>query len=349
MKKILFGLLAILSLSELKATVRTVSNDPNGGAEYSTLLAAYTAAVNGDTLYLEGTDINYEISDNGSPWAKSLVVMGIGIRPVKTNPRKTKIRGNGGGSFFMNALASGSKFHGIQFQTSNSFSGTISNITYENCSFLSNYETSGIHFNNFVFRNCWFHTNIGFNGNGNINNILLTSCIVNGFIDGATNGVVSNFIIDHCIFLTSGNITTGVKNATISNSIFMNSNNLGSFNNCTIAYNIARLNNVFPPSGTGITFGGNIDNTDPMLVNCPINTGFDAGINHNYHLLTGSPCIGAGTGGSDIGPHGSLSKFSETGEVLFAPIMRTLFINNTTVVPNGTLNVNISASKPYDN
>lgn len=346
MKKIILLGLLFLCHAPIRATVFSVSNDPNGGAQYNTIVDAYNAATNGDTLYLEGTDIDYQISDVSNPWSKALVVVGIGIRPVKSSMRRTKITGIGNGLFFMNPAGSGSRFYGLQFQTPNSFSGIISQVVYENCEFLANYEFSNMDFNNFSFRNCWFtHLNLG---GGSYYNAMFSSCIFNGFINGASNGFVSNIIFDHCLFLSTGMLTSGIKNTTISNSIFMNCSDLGLFTNCFILNNIARLPNLFPPSGTAVTFGGNIDNTDPMLVNCPINTGFSSNDPRDYHLLPGSPCIGAGTVGSDIGPHGSLTKFSETGEVLFTPIMRTLLINNTTVVPNGTLNVHIYSTKPND-
>src|SRR5687767_14033193 len=69
-----------LILNMAFATVRTVSNDTAGGAQYNSLHNAYNAANNGDTLLVEGTNLNYGV-DNGCNqfWNKNLMVIGAGI------------------------------------------------------------------------------------------------------------------------------------------------------------------------------------------------------------------------------------------------------------------------------
>jgi hypothetical protein len=66
-------------------------------------------------------------------------------------------------------------------------------------------------------------------------------------------------------------------------------------------------------------------------------------------VQAGSVAIGNGSDLTDIGVHGGTSNFNESGEVLIAPIMRLLVINNTNVQPNGTLNVQVNATKPTGN
>ena len=97
-----------------------------------------------------------------------------------------------------------------------------------------------------------------------------------------------------------------------------------------------------PPSGA--TGTGNLNNTDPSFVNVPFNTNYST--THDYHLQSGSPAIGTGLNGSDIGPHGSGTNFSESGEVLIAPIVRSL---STSVGAGGTLNINVNATVPNSN
>ncbi|HJW30299.1 MAG TPA: hypothetical protein VJ508_13800, partial [Saprospiraceae bacterium] len=89
MKNLLSIFAALFLMSNASfATVRTVSNHPLGGSQFATLDAAYNAAVNGDTLLLEGTNLIYT---KASAWAKALVVIGQGINTSKTNFKKTII------------------------------------------------------------------------------------------------------------------------------------------------------------------------------------------------------------------------------------------------------------------
>ena len=81
MKKSILLLAAIASIaSATHANVLTVSNDLAGGSQYSTLLGAYSIALSGDTLLIEGTNTVYQAP---APWAKQLVVIGIGFNPNK--------------------------------------------------------------------------------------------------------------------------------------------------------------------------------------------------------------------------------------------------------------------------
>ena len=351
MKTTILFLVALLSVSITSATVRTVSNDPNGGAQFNTLMNAYNASSSGDTLLLEGTNIAYTYSGE---WIKSLVVIGIGFNPQKANPRLTYIT-----SLTINSNASsggnGSRFYGIEFTTVSVGAGaSIANLLFENCSFYDNfrfptqfnYQTAS----NIVFRNCIFKSQNGSNINfssGQIlmTGVLVTNCIFNGYLNGFFN-TVSSPIIDHCLFLINDGSASirNFNNATITNSIFMNSATIqsGSNGNAFISC-ISRLGSV--PTGNGST--GNFNNTNPNFVNYTLGSLYNT--SHNYQVQAGSVAIGAGSDLTDIGVHGGTSNFNESGEVLIAPIMRLLVINNTNVQPNGTLNVQVNATKPTGN
>src|SRR5215211_3890231 len=72
-----------LSLSAgvtIHATVRTVSNQPGLVAQYTTIQAAVNASANGDTVYVQGSNIQYAgftITD------KRLTVIGPGWSPMQ--------------------------------------------------------------------------------------------------------------------------------------------------------------------------------------------------------------------------------------------------------------------------
>lgn len=349
MKKsiLVFAILTAIAVNT-NATIRTVSNDPVGGAQYATLVAAYTAATTNDTLLIEGTNI---VHATPSPWAKQLVVMGIGFNPTKTSYRLSQISG-----ITCNSSGNGSRFYGISFTASCNVNSIINNYTFSNCNFSGTFSINGfVGSSNLSFINCMFSSGSNnFDGPGgasNYSNILFTSCVFNGWIEGNSN-TTGTLTVDHCLFLNSSLCISSIRNSVISNSIFMNTTTPVNTNsgNLTLTNNLSRLNTVFPPTSTysANTATGNITNSSTFnfVTYTPGNL---YSIAHNYHLPAASPAIGAGTGGSDIGPHGSLTNFNETGEVLTLPIVRTLNINNTTVVTNGILNVQINASKPNDN
>jgi hypothetical protein len=142
---------------------------------------------------------------------------------------------------------------------------------------------------------------------------------------------------------TSTAFFSGIQNASISNCIFMNMVPAGT-TGCTYLNNICRVAGTFPPAGN--TGSGNISNTDPMLVSYTFGTLYNA--SQDYQLQAGSPGIGAGSDLTDIGIHGGTSKFSEQGEPLIAPVVRSVIITTPVVAPNGTLNVEVTASKPAE-
>ena len=116
MKKLIFSLIACIGIfSQGHATVRTVSNDPLGGAQYNSLQAAVNASSNGDTMLIEGTNIPYGL-DCHARWNKSITVIGIGFNPQKDNPRKVFFSITCGPDWFViNNGGNGSKIYGIEF------------------------------------------------------------------------------------------------------------------------------------------------------------------------------------------------------------------------------------------
>lgn len=359
MKSILGILAAFLLLSSNSiATVRTVSNDPAGGSQYATLQAAYTSAASGDTLLLEGTNLNYSINEY---WNKSLVIIGIGFNPQKQNAKRSRILQAWAGPVDMVGFqtnATGSKFYGIEF--TGTYNGGVNiqlstatnNILFENCKFNGFVTFASLSANNWVFRNCIFDSNNAFNVHLSsttslISNVLFTNCVFDGYIEGYSNPNV-NFTFDHCLFLTTTTTTfSNLQFATITNNIFMNGFPCCGATNSIFNNNLSRIAGTFPPSGVGNSGSGNIAGSDPNFTSYTVATLYAT--SNNYQLQAGSPAIATGTGGSDIGVHGGGSGFSRFGEVLHTPIVRSVNIQNTSVAPNGTLNVDVNITKPNDN
>jgi len=344
-KTLFFTTILALATTFGFATVLTVSNHALGGSQYNDLQSAYDAAEDGDTLIMEGTNVNY-IWNRTVDWDKSLTVIGAGFNANKPLFRKTFIESSHTSyRIQIGSNGSGSSFYGIVYKTGIGQAGATNDLTFEDCEFQEYFNTGNEITTNLIFRNCIFNDNNGYNmilGNGAAIAVLVSNCVFDGYIHG-NNSLENILVVDHCLFLRSG--STGafydVKNASISNSIFMNTIPDGT-SSCQYMNNICRVEGTFPPEGN--SGSNNISNTDPMLVDYTFDQYYNN--SHDYALQPGSPCIGTGVGGVDIGVHGGTSMFSEYGEPLIAPVVRYIQINNTTVLPNGTLEVNVSASKP---
>lgn len=345
----------ISSLTTLQATVRTVTNDGSGGSQYSSLLAAYNAASNGDTLLLEGTNVqynNYAGTVPTSAWNKSLTVIGIGFNPQKDHPRKSRIGNNAHTSylsagFYIGASGSGSRFYGIEFAVNVYSYGTLTNVLFEDCDFNGFYNFDGYSASGIAFVNCIFdadnssNVQVGSTGNS-LTNVQFISCLFDGQVNGASN-TIGGMLFDHCLFLSTSAPFTGLYNALIKNSIFMNAT--PSASNSSWINNISTQSTVFH-TGNGNSGSGNLYSTDPVFVNYTAGSLYNN--NHDYNLQAGSPALGAANDATDIGIHGGYSKFHESGEVLITPIIRSMTINQSNAAPGGTINVNIHASKPND-
>jgi hypothetical protein len=111
--------------------------------------------------------------------------------------------------------------------------------------------------------------------------------------------IINNTIVN-TISLDAINIGTGSDYVTVKNNIlaYTNGEGIDIFNNPTPAnithdYNCFYSNVVAPIQGHSI--GSNSIIADPMFENLSA---------HNYYLQTGSPCLGAGEGGANIGALG---------------------------------------------
>ena len=355
MKKIIMLLtLAVFNICLSYAAVRTVSNHPAGGALYSNLEAAYNNSSNGDTLLIEGTDIPYFLPGcPAAPWVKSLTVIGIGFNPDKQIPKRAKIGTQGCAStfdFLITGSGSGSSFYGIEFTSGVGTSTTtaLNNIVFEDCKFNVDFNFICTPTTNFAFRNCIFdgdnNANLLFGQCGTSATGIISNCVFDGYVSG-NNSPLTAVVFEHCLFLSTTALPfTGVHYAIIKNNIFMNLFPDGTFYS-TYENNLCRVAGTFPPSpANGNTASGNIEATDPLFVNTPAGSLYNT--SHDYHLQAGSAAVGTGSDGTDLGVHGGFTGFSESGEVLINPIIRSMNILNTSVASNGTLNVQIHATKP---
>jgi hypothetical protein len=347
MKTLITFLLAILIICQVGlAKVRTVSNNLEGGAQYTTLQAAHDASSNDDTILVSGSNTVYGMGF----WSKKLVVIGEGFNTQKENFKTTKF-GKGssgagsGGSWSFASGGNGSKFYGIHFinecttctYANGLFCGT--NNLFENC-LMERWVIAG---NNVQYTNCIFLQAMLLHGT--LIGVRFANCIFNAYLEGNTS-VAQNTEVNHCLFLSQGTLFGSLVGLTFKNNIFVNSSNFSGITGATFKNNICRLSATFPPAGN-TNGGGNQVGVDPLFVSYTFGSLYFA--SNDLDLQPGSPAIGAADDLTDIGIHGGYSHFSEYGEPLIAPVVRSVNIINPIVVPGGTMNVRVQASKPNDN
>ena len=111
------------------------------------------------------------------------------------------------------------------------------------------------------------------------------------------------------------------------------------------------------PSTTNITFGagnnslpagstasGNLINQDPLLVDAALTVLTNDWRIFDVHLGAGSPGIGAGTDGKNIGIYGGTSATISGNANI--PQIQSMNLDNSTVPAGGLIQIKVVATKP---
>ena len=357
--KSLFTILACLISGLIYGqTVRYVDNtasSPGGAHVYTQLQAAIDSADAGDIIHVRGSATSY----GSVTLDKQLEIFGIGFNPDKDIPLHSYLN-----NFRMNAGSSNSRISGffIGGDLSIAYEGgtySLSNVSIDNCRIgrlntaVACCNTRSI--DNFIIRN-----NVVGNENngsaqayfdlvgsyGSVSNAVITNNIILGETDG-TYGTLeaTGALIKNNLFIGAGsqNAFFNLTNSTVANNIFLGRApaGSGSLSNVVFSNNISfsTATDTLPAVGSGITGTGNIIGTDPILVDVSTGATVDVGV-IDPTPDTGSPLIGAGTDGTDIGVTGSTIPWDGTGVPL--PLIQQL--NVTEVIKQGdNLNVNVKA------
>lgn len=363
---LLINLLLAGVLLPAQGAIRTVSNDPTRPAQFTTFDAAQTASAAGDTIYLYGSPFNY----GDITIRKRLVVMGAGYGPNNQFGQPTRVNTI---YFFRDTSTdpSGSVITGLFINGEIRQSGTLAT---NNITIFRNWvggtvllHLSGSQLSSgFVIYNNIISTISGsanFRTDPSSTNILIANNIIRNAITTLNSNTV---LIDHNIFLGSNNLYR-IYNAIISNNIFVRSSG-NIFNDqvvfCTFSKNISLQSTIGPASqysppdifeatytgagGGSNSGGGNLVGTNPLFVNVPNNDTYNA--TYNYRLQASSPGKNYATDGTDVGIYGGSYPFPSGGNPgsgfdtsPMPPIPQVISVNiqNATIAPNGTLNVQV--------
>jgi hypothetical protein len=229
MKKSLLLLFLLLTVSQVFATIRRVNNNPGvtlvTNLVFADFNAAHTAAVSGDTIYIEPSDINY----GGISLSKKLVIIGPGYLLNKNPNTPFDKRSARVAQISFNSGSIGSKVYGLEVKAPNGIFGdilisqsgsdteiayclfndlrgitsaTLSGSTVSNCFIIGGIDNSSLSVNRAVISNNIVWGSIETSGNDNIvrNNIIFGGATFSGLVynniiyqNGDANLIFSNF------------------------------------------------------------------------------------------------------------------------------------------------------------
>lgn len=344
MKNVFASLLvALLLLGACVAQAQTIRRVNNSGLNvagvniYPTLQAAHDAANSGDIIYLEPTNISY----GSLTCVRPLTIIGNGYFLTQNPGLQVDTREAITGAITFANGSAGSRITGCTI-TSTVYIGA-NNITMER-----NYQSSG-------------YTYIGYNGTTGpvtVSGIIFRQNFVdNGYgpyVYASSSTTVSNVSIANNII--TGGISSAATYTTMSNILVSNNviGNLASNNSVGIQVDNAVIkNNILTYTGTGTSFtprnnaysynisgnaafgtaNGNQQNVTPAS----LFVGGTASTDGAFQLRTGSPAIGTGESGADVGAFGGAVPYRIAG----IPNVPTIYQYSQSVSGN-SLNATIS-------
>ncbi|SNS48789.1 hypothetical protein SAMN05421640_0354 [Ekhidna lutea] len=313
---------------------------PTGAHIFADVTSAIAAASPGDIIHVIPSQFTYP---NFTVTKDSLTFFGIGYNPNKEQPSVVFVT-----NVTIDVGVFGTRLSGINIATlfiGTSATGSLGNI------FIENGEIDEIEGSNccgqttvssIIIRNCILGQNL--QGSNHVINlrdtyvsstsVVITNNIIMGSNTTSSGGYgsisVTDAIIKNNLFLGNGSTTdfafNDMQTSTISNNIFLGRQPItdatgGDVGNSTFNNNITfgAVNDTIP-TGNGNTSNGDLINTDPLLVNVPIVDDWD--FTYDPSPDTGSPAIGAGNDGNDIGVSGGTIPYSSTGSPL--PVIQVL-------------------------
>ncbi|MDZ4822874.1 MAG: right-handed parallel beta-helix repeat-containing protein [Flavobacteriales bacterium] len=325
--KIILMSVAMLAASTLTATIHNVNNlSPNPG-QYSTPSAAVAAAMSGDTLLLAGTGMSYG-SFNVD---KQLTILGPGW-----------IVNGGGysgnaqvGTIALTTLsAAGTKVMGLRLFQINTNDGliniytgiTVQRCVIDDCIFTGNDDWSGCLIEGNLFTSPGANT---FSTAATSN--IIASTIRNNIFNGIMYYVNSNLITQN-IHLGNSNGNTAIVSTGTGNT-FTNNVVIGRNCNTIDVTSTVNANITYLCMNPNLPGAGNFPNTNPMFVNYV--NGLYSWL-HDFHLQAGSPALGMGVSGYDIGVYSGGGIYRKDGEPDI-PVMRAATVTGGVIHPANSI------------
>ncbi len=305
--RIFFMIILVIAIcaftTSATATIWRVDSNPSNEADFRTLSAAHSGAQSGDTLYVMGSGVRY----GSLTLTKKLFIFGPGYfldQNPNTQARPVSAKGD---NINFNSGSNGSLFTGLEVREV-TIGVSVKNITIKRNRIV--YSTSGnillIHSsasNSSILQNYIQNTNSNTAADAiDVNSSVQGVLIANNFIDIPTTGDAieahSSALLD-----VKNNVIRGrvlVYNSIFHNNILRDDSFSGSFNSV--------FNNIANGTQFAAFDATNQSNVDMATVF--VDTTSSDG---RWQLETGSPAIGAGTQGVDVGMFGGENSYVLSG------------------------------------
>jgi hypothetical protein len=340
-KNVLFGLVSLLSaLTGFSQTIYIANNNPGatGGTHVFTgqnpIGEAVLAASDGDIIYVVPSisDYYYNVLVD-----KAVTITGGGFNPDRPGSPVSRVTGP------ISVQHNNVRLSGLVIGEVD-FNGTLLNIMIDKCRISALIVSGGSTIPGAIIENCLLGEDlqisppyIHFQNSGSVtlsNNIIYSQ-------GSAIQGLYAS-TIENNAFLTQypSRPFAFVDNCGIRNNIFYYAM---PFADPTFTNNQMENNLAFPadPSAFPVTDGNTSVNNlldDPLFTNIQLASSFSFA--YDLTLQSGSPAIGSGVGGTDMGIFGGDNPFDIYGTSL--PIVRTVMAPNK-VAQGANLNVRIQA------
>ena len=299
-----FFLAATLFITAAHAKIWRVNNIAGITANFTTVQAAHDGAAAGDTIHLEPSNTSY----GNLIMTKKLHIVSTG-QFVPNNPGfQQDIKMGFVGNVTVNDAAANGSLFSIRYAGSfQILTGAVGNISLLNCASITSTQcglgnNTGMLFiqsaDNITVSGGWF---AGIDIQDEAQNILIANNMIGNRIAvrSGSSAVIRNNVI--CAIEAGGCINMGIANSLVVNNIF----NKGmidfaeGFPGTTFQNNFSANN--FLPAGNG-----NVNNVDMAAVFVNNLGGF---VDNVYQVKAGSPAIGAGLDGVNLGAFGGTNPF----------------------------------------
>jgi len=344
--KNLFVAIALLIPFLSFGTILTVDNSSSSPGQYTSFSSAYNAASAGDTIYVRGSLHSY----GSITISKKITLIGAGYNPSPLNTYPTTFDDVNIAKYSSSSNASGTRVYGIKVNTGGeidirggSYPGYITDIRIERCEAkFTSYYVSGLKLINNIILNYAVSTYT--KGNTIIYNNIIRSIT---FSSSYNSNAIT---FDHNIFTNAA--SSVFRYCIVKNSIFYGTTPGNSATHTTFANNMAyaSANDTFNITTNSNTGYNNFNHTNPNFVSVGSTT---FSYFYDYHLQSGSPAINAGSDGTNLGIYGGLYPFPiggasgsgyQTSQEPAIPQIFQFTIQNKTIQPTDTLNINIKVS-----
>ncbi|MEO1448138.1 MAG: hypothetical protein AAFV07_01355 [Bacteroidota bacterium] len=338
--------------ASLPAAILTVSNDPSQPAQYADITVAIAAASAGDTIYIHGTGDPY--FSGTYTVDKQLVLIGPGKNPQKELSLLAELSGPGGGGGILEFTtgADGSQVFGLRIRNTIRCVGTVNNVLIQGCVIGSSISCDGTAMGaNWVLKDNIVRTGQGVVNPNAINlNASATNWIIENNVFGGRIRNATGVIFRHNIFIQNqsgfGDTFTGAcTGLQMEDNAFYGVSPQGC-TSCTFDNNITfgAGNNNLPAGSTG---SGNLIDQDPDFVDATLSVTTIQWRTFDFHLQSGSPAIGTGKSGDDIGLFGNPS--TTQGGSANIPLIKSMSVDNPIVPAGGQLQLQLISTKPEGN